>query len=204
MLDHLVYATPDLEASVRDLEARLGVAPSPGGQHVGRGTRNYLLALGGSSYLELIGPDPEQPDFSGVRSFGLDTLGRPQLVGWAMRVTDIDRAVEAARERGYDPGPASSMSRRRPDGQLLSWRLTEVPGDTVPVLLPFLIDWGDSPHPSATAAGGRLIEFHAESPHPEAPREALAALGADLAVRQGERAKLAATIAGPRGETALE
>ena len=35
ILDHLVYATSDLEATCRDLETRLGVRASAGGQHPG-------------------------------------------------------------------------------------------------------------------------------------------------------------------------
>ena len=60
MVDHLVYATPDVEQSVAELEARLGVRASPGGQHLGLGTYNALLALGEACYLEIVGPDPLQ------------------------------------------------------------------------------------------------------------------------------------------------
>jgi len=204
MLDHLVYATPNLIAAVRDVEQRLGVLPSTGGQHVAWGTRNYLLMLGGGSYLELIGPDEDQPNFQGVRPFGLSVLERACLVSWAWRVDGIQARIEDSRAKGYDPGPVHSMGRRRPDGVLVRWELTDVPGDTVPALVPFLIDWGDSPHPSLTAArGATLVEFHGESPNAQPVRAALDALGVTLTLQQGNQTRLMATIQGPAGRVTL-
>ena len=34
-IDHLVYATPDLTAGVKQIEALLGIHATPGGQHPG-------------------------------------------------------------------------------------------------------------------------------------------------------------------------
>src|SRR5262249_14239523 len=79
-LDHLVLASPDPLATRDLIVARTGVVPSAGGPHVGRGTRNWLAALGPHHYLELIGPDPEQSAPSGPRGFGLDDLTDAALV----------------------------------------------------------------------------------------------------------------------------
>jgi hypothetical protein len=94
-VDHLVYATPDLDASIRDLEALLGARASIGGQHLGRGTRNALITIGERAYLEIIGPDPDQPAPNGPRWFNIDALDRPRLVAWAAHGTDLDRFVAA-------------------------------------------------------------------------------------------------------------
>jgi hypothetical protein len=70
--------------------------------------------------------------------------------------------------------------------------------------VPFLIDWGDTPHPSDSAPGGsRLIALRAEHPQPEVVRKALAALGEDLEVQDGPVPALIAIIEGPNGRLEL-
>ncbi|MGI5459014.1 VOC family protein [Streptomyces sp. CA-249302] len=198
-LDHLVLATPDLAATVADFTRRTGVAPAPGGAHVGLGTRNCLVSLGGSSYLEIIGPDPEQSDPVGPRPFAVDELAVARAVTWAISPPDLDTAVATARSRGYDPGDVRPMSRRRPDGTLLEWRLTD--GDTQHPsgLVPFLIDWGSSVHPTASGLPVTpLLELSASAPEPEEIRPLLAAVDAELALSEGPVA-LTFTVRTPRG-----
>lgn len=189
MIDHLVYATPDLEATVAAIAAVTGVTPSPGGRHLGRGSRNCLADLGDGAYLEVIGPDPEQPLPSAPLPFGLDEVTHATLVGWAVRVDDMDEAVASARAAGWDPGDPAPMSRRRPDGVVLQWRLTpwEPP-------YPFLIDWGTSPHPSRSAVPGlSLVELSVPEIPPGVP--------VDFRVRRAGH--LVATIDGPGGRLVL-
>jgi hypothetical protein len=202
--DHVVYGVADLDAAMDELAERLGVRPAPGGRHVGRGTHNALLGLGDGAYLEVIAADPEQAPAPGPMAFALDRLRLPRLVGWACRTADLDQQVAAARERGHDPGEVRPMSRRRPDGSLLEWRLTRHDPDPDRLVVPFLIDWGSSPHPSESApAGVRLVELRAEHPDPAAMREVLAALGARLPVDEGPEPALVATLDTPRGRVVL-
>ncbi|WNI16135.1 VOC family protein [Actinacidiphila sp. ITFR-21] len=185
-LDHLVHATPDLAATVADFTARTGVAPAPGGAHVGLGTRNHLVALGGSRYLEIIGPDPGQPEPARPRPFGIDALTEARTVTWAIGTPDVDAAVAAARAHGYDPGPAHPMSRRRPDGTLLAWRLTRSEAAHPSGLVPFLIDWGATVHPTASdLPAATLVGVSATVPDPDALRPLLAAVGTSLALAAG-------------------
>ena len=93
-IDHLVYATPDLSAGVERIEALLGVRATPGGQHPGEGTRNALIALGPTSYLEILAPDPEQPKPDRPRRFGIDTLSGPRLVTWAAKGRNLTQTVD--------------------------------------------------------------------------------------------------------------
>src|SRR5262245_57770287 len=110
-VDHLVYATPDLSRGVEEIEKLLGVRPTPGGQHPGRGTRNALVALGPTSYLEIVGPDPDQPPPKEPRAFGLDALAAPRLVGWAANTSDLDALVRDAASRGVHLGEVKSGGR---------------------------------------------------------------------------------------------
>jgi hypothetical protein len=204
LLDHLVFATPDLAGTVADFTRRTGVAPAPGGAHVGFGTRNYLVSLGGSSYLEIVGPDPEQPRPSGARPFDVDELASARTVTWAISPPDLDAAVATARARGYDPGRVHPMSRRRPDGTLLEWRLTD--GDTAHPsgLVPFLIDWGSTLHPSASGLPVTpLLELRASAPDPDEIRPLLSAVDAELALTEGP-VGLTFTVDTPRGPVTFE
>ena len=204
MIDHLVLATRDLDATVAAL-ARQGLTTSPGGAHDGLGTRNALADLGSGAYLEVIGPDPDQPEPAGPRPFGVDGLTTPRLAGWAVRVDDLDAAVATARSRGHDPGAARDMARLRGDGVRLAWRLTPMP-TTVPAVAPFLIAWGDTEHPSLGAAhGARLESFTIAHPDPAAVRAQLAALGVTgIPVEQAPSPALRALIRTPSGTVGLE
>ena len=124
VLDHLVHATRDLSAASADLAARTGVEPSGGGRHDGFGTQNRLASLGDGRYLELIGPDPDQPRPAAPLPFGLDSLDRPRLTAWAVATSDLEGTLARARAAGHDPGEIVAMSRTRPSGEVLSWRMT--------------------------------------------------------------------------------
>jgi Glyoxalase-like domain len=200
-LDHLVHGALDLDAAVDDLHRRLGVRAGAGGRHPGLGTHNALLSLGERSYLEIIAPDPTQPA-PARRPFSLDSLVDAHLAAWAVACDDIDAAVARARQRGYDPGDAVQIERATPDGSLLRWRLTT--GEFAGGPIPFLIEWGDTPHPAPTAPQGlRLTALHVEHPDPASIAPALAAIDVDVEVRTAAAFAIVATVSGPNGTVEL-
>lgn len=203
VLDHLIYRTPDLEAAIEELAKLLGVRPAMGGRHPGRGTWNALLSLGERWYLELIAPDPEQDEPPRPNSpFGAPG-GEARLNTWAIRPPDIEATAARALEGGVDLGPVQPMSRQTAEGGLLEWRLT-IGLRPDHGLVPFLIDWGETPHPAAnTPAGCTLLGLRAEHEEPDLVRPALAALDLDLAISQGAAPVLIATIDTPKGVVEL-
>jgi hypothetical protein len=208
MIDHLVYASPDLALASAEIADSLGARPAPGGSHVGRGTHNELLSLGGATYLEVIGPDPAQPAPEGPRPFGIDILTASALVAWCVRpLRPLDEIVSEARAAGIDFGTVAAMSRRRPDGVLLEWELTFPQLDgPFGCALPFMIDWGESAHPTDTLpAGVRLVGLDVEHPSASQLRVAFDVIGitAEVELRIGVRAALTAIVETTRGEVRL-
>jgi hypothetical protein len=203
-VDHLVYATPTLAAGVAALEKLLGVRATPGGQHPGRGTHNALIALGPATYIEIIGRDPEQPTPGQPRPFGLDDLSEAKLVTWSAKEADLAGLIRRAAAGGVTLGELAAGSRRRPDGLLLTWQYTNPRVVVADGLVPFFIDWGQTPHPAASAAqGGTLIGLSAEHPDPERVSTLLGHVGLDLQVKNGPKPALIATIDSPRGRVEL-
>ena len=204
LVDHLVWGGLDLEAEIDRLERRTGVQAALGGRHPREGTRNALLRVGSRTYLELIAPDPEQPTPGRPRWFGLDALQEPRLITWAVRSSDLDRRRTAAHAAGVPLGEVQSGRRELEGGRALSWRLTYPDPPVGDGLVPFLIDWGDGPHPAESAPPGlELIELHAEHPSPGAIAELLVPLGLRLRIDAAPRPALVATFDSPRGRVEL-
>ena len=88
------------------------------------------------------------------------------MVTWAIGSTDLDAAVAAARAAGFDPGEPEEMSRSTPEGELLEWRLTSAFAEPSG-LVPFLIDWGRTVHPSSRGLPqAELVSFAGFAPEP--------------------------------------
>jgi hypothetical protein len=201
-IDHIIYAAPDLEAAAADIEKRFGVRAAGGGRHIGQGTHNRLLALGPQTYLELVAPDPQQPDPAAPRPYGVDGVTRGGLVGWALACDDIAVALSGARALGFDAGDVIEGHRVTPTGTLLRWRLTR--NALSAGVIPFLISWGETPHPADSAPRGLVLEsLHVEHPDPPSVIGPLHALGAHVDVRPAPRAALVARVKGHRGTVEL-
>jgi hypothetical protein len=96
------------------------------------------------------------------------------------------------------------MTRRSDAGDVLQWRLTPPQIELNDGLVPFLIDWGSTPHPtSRDLPRTRLTSWTAIHPTPAILQGPLAALGCQLDIAAGDRPELIAVIEGHRGLVTL-
>jgi hypothetical protein len=151
-LDHVILVVEDLDKASDELRRSHGLASTPGGRHPGHGTSNRIVPLGGS-YLEVMAvTDPAEAASSPMGRWAM-AAATDLLVPAALCLRTDDAGAEAAR-LGLEP---RVMSRTRPDGVVLSWRLVGVDETFGPQRLPFFIQWDDmNLHPSRTWAPHRL------------------------------------------------
>ena len=201
--DHFALACKDLQTGVDYVESLTGVRAAPGGPHPGVGTHNALLSLGSDVYLEIIAVDPEQPDPNEPRPFGIDDHDGPRLAAFAIHPDSgesIASVAEMMRSRGADPGPVSSMSRRKPDGEEISWRLTR---SNRTGLVPFVIDWGTTPNPATvTPTGCSLVSVEGTEPNSAGITELHRSLGLTSTVSEGPTS-LRIVLNTPNGQVSL-
>jgi hypothetical protein len=155
-LDHLSYAAgPEgLAACAQRLGARLGAGFRDGGIHPSFGTRNFVLALAGGCYLEVVEaldhPAVDRAPFGrAVRDRAADGGG---WLAWVIGVDDI-APIEHRLSR-----TAAAGHRRRPDGFDLRWVQIGVNDLAADPQLPYFVQWLSPPseHPSADGSSVTL------------------------------------------------
>jgi hypothetical protein len=143
-LDHVIVGVGDLDDAARRYDEQHGLTSLPGGRHAGHGTANRIIPLG-DPYIELMAVvDRDEAATSPLGSW----LTRRLLeagegpAAMCLRTDDIDAV---ARRTGREP---LAMSRDRPDGGELSWRLVGLDAalaDGLPFFIQWLVDEADHP-----------------------------------------------------------
>lgn len=194
-VDHVVVAVTALDDAARRLARDHGLDAAYGGEHPGRGTANRIVALADAAYLELItvvDADTAHADPLGrAVAHGLATGGGP--LAWALATDDLD---ELAASAGLAVEP---MTRRRPDGVELSWRVAGLAEAYDDPSHPILIAWDVPPHAHPSAGGTARLERLAVSGDPDWLPALVGELPTPVALTPGPAAVLEITIAGPRG-----
>jgi Glyoxalase-like domain len=203
-LDHIIYGSPDLERAIEEVRLLTGVEPIRGGTHPGRGTQNALLSLGPHTYIEILAPDPAQsPEALALAAERIPASNR--IINWAAKCDDLEVAFRMTAGSDLNLGRIEDMSRALPSGGQLAWRLTR--GALVcNGLVPFLIDWDESPHPAMSSPSGCALQyFRAEHPDPALVKDHLASLGLQdvLEVSRGPQPRMLAGLSTPNGDVVL-
>src|SRR3954465_2603817 len=90
-IDHVIYATADLDGAAARIETDLGLPAVGGGRHEGLGTHNRIVPLG-EGYLELLAiADPQEAagsDLGRAVQRRIAEVG-DGLLGWAVAVDDV-------------------------------------------------------------------------------------------------------------------
>lgn len=188
VLDHLVIGGTDLGLLVAWWKQQTGTDAARGGAHPGFGTRNALIGVDDSTYVELISHDPDQPEPEEPRLFGIDALepNSVQLSTMVLAVPNIAEATAVFRDAGLNPGKVFAAERTRSDGVTLKWQLAIPPDQKMKGAQPSLIQWGDhTPHPgTALTPIVQVDEVSVGLPDPTKLVTALAAIGSDLVVNE--------------------
>jgi hypothetical protein len=195
-LDHLMWACPDLAAGIDEIETLTGVRAEYSGSHLGLGTRNALLSLGGTCYLEIIAPDPNQV-LEGNFGGRLAALKSTGLLSWAMACTDLANLKSKLLANGISSREVQTTRREGPSGEMLVWELLFTSGIKD---APFFIDWLECAHPAITSpAGCEIKRLTVGTPGVVQIGELIDGV-ALVDVVESDVSELQATIQSPRGD----
>ena len=159
-IDHVIVFVRDLATAARRFERDHGLTSVEGGRHKGLGTANRIVPLG-RSYVELVAVVDEEEAEGSPWGAWVTTMSASgdRLGPMSLRTDDADAI---ARRLGT---PALAMSRLKPDGTELRWKLAGLEQTLADARLPFFIEWEVAPaeQPSATPvehrSGARGIEW---------------------------------------------
>ena len=201
----------DLDAGIAWFEKLTGVRPVFAGNPVGRanngtaraGVRNATVSIGPRQYLEVIAPDPAEPNGAARILPLLRSLQTPRVFAWGAKLENIDELRHRMQVGGLSYDPPTNGSRTRPDGGVVEWvNLYPVNfPNHVPPVLPFFIQWSaNSVHPSADSPGGcTLASLRFESPNVEATTDLFRKLGLRADVWPASQPRILVTLLTRRG-----
>ena len=148
-IDHIVYCTHDLNASLDYFENELGVRPAIGGKHLTKGTKNALLNLGEACYFEILAIDHDNTKIKGPRWMGIDLITEPMITRWAIKSDDLAFEKDVLEKYNPNLGTFSKGERETQDGTILSWQMLLPIENPKIELAPFVLDWSQSEyHPT--------------------------------------------------------
>lgn len=148
-LDHVSYAAShdSVIDVIQRIGSQLGASFIDGGIHPQFGTRNFILPLKDSRYIEVVCPlDHPAADKT---PFGQLVRKKVEAGGgwlsWVVAVSDLSPIEQKLQRRAVEG------HRKKPDGNELFWRQIGILDTLDQASNPFFIQWESDSHPSAEA-----------------------------------------------------
>jgi hypothetical protein len=198
-IDQIVLGTSDVDKAVDDFEKLTGTRPVWVTSMNGAGTKSARVAFESCAYLEIIGPDPKQPDTSTEFSKALSKLSADEFtpVHYAVRLEksgNLDVRNGWTKDTGLIFDQITMVAKDR--GMPWLWDMYFFKGDG---LHPFFTHWkDDAMHASAKLPiVGKLEKVSVAAPADHAVHKLLESpQGVDLSTGSG---KLEFTISSSKG-----
>jgi len=200
-IDHIVYAVPDLEFAIDDLEKRTGVRPVLGGTHTSQGTKNALLNLGNTCYLEILSTDKNNVDIKPPRWMGIDLIDRPTISRWSLKSSDLQKDSTVLQKYHSDMGTIHAGQRKMTNGQLLTWEMMMPLSNPKVEVIPFMTDWQQSvSHPTDQLSDDcQICKIQFIHPEPKLINMVFYELDVNIKVAKGASAAILLEIQTPNG-----
>ena len=200
-IDHLVYAVPDLQEGITQVEELLGVGLSAGGQHPTQGTQNVLLNLGESCYFEILAVDETNTDIPPPRWMGIDLIQTPKLSRWCLKSDHLTDDAAILSQYKAELGKVVEGKRRLANGEMLSWELSLPLSEPEVEIAPFLINWSNSKaHPTDSLPEVcKLERMEFSHPEPKVMGPLFQAFQLEVAIKQSDQPAISAWIQCPNG-----
>ncbi|MFK7935194.1 MAG: VOC family protein [Saprospiraceae bacterium] len=200
-IDHIVYSVPDLEAAIIDLEKRLGVPIQSGGRHLNKGTKNAVLNLGNSCYLEILAADESNTDIAPPRWMGVDLIDQAQMTRWCIKSDDLNKDGQILQNINPALGQQWNGERQLQNGDFLRWKMNLPLATPAVDVLPFMCDWSNTAvHPTEQLVENcELIAMRFYHPKPESIQPYFNALQVEIKIAYAKEERIEADIKCPNG-----
>ena len=204
-IDHIVYAVPDFEAAIEQLEKIVGIRPTFGGYHAFKGTKNVLVNLGNQCYLEILAVDETNLNIKPPRWMGVDLITEPKITRWSLKSVDWKQESKVLKSYHAEMGIMKDGKRETADGDLLTWRMLMPLANPAVELVPFFTDWQTSSiHPTDNLLEKcQLMDITFTHPTPELVQATFDKLNLNYTIQKGESSKIEITIDTPNGRVVI-
>jgi len=200
-IDHIVYTVPNLEAAMDWFEKLSGIRPAFGGYHTTQGTKNAVVNLGNSRYLEILAADEANKNIQPPRWMGVDFLEKAQMTRWSLKSNDLPTDSAILKQYQQEMGRIQGGQRKMTNGNLLTWEMIMPLAAPQVEVLPFMTDWQHSAvHPTdAMPEQCELISMAFTHPAPHLLLPIFDKLKLDFRIEKGRIISINAKISCPKG-----